>query len=433
MNNREEIMRYLHACEGMRLNDLIKEHDTHVTLFKELYKGFEHELNIQRMTIGRRDDSCNPYARTLLLLQNEIDVIKHVLNMKRVEPEVIVKPVHISDVTEEAPLEIILDDNSSELEEDESSEEEESYFQVNASCHQSYKSELHSVPYMQTCQLLGGARKKKVIVNRRRRFPRRRPDQSRIQRGLVPNDIMPPFKNVTLKYIDPLMQIAAPTQPFVVKTMRVNCLFDPDPLILTSGVAGFNELMLFYEFFRVNRVSVSWEPANNEAFQISVGFVFSNVNLSTLILTRQDALDALENGLTTRTFTLQNRNGGPSSKSMTKAINCSKILGNVKLYEGDVNYTGTSNTDPADQLFVNLIVASPTNTTLLLNGTVGKLELRFHALLFARRYLNDAFKKRKNLKDYSVDELREALKEASLKEIDDAYAEKKASSIIIHS
>lgn len=299
-------------------------------------------------------------------------------------------------------------------------------------------SELH--PFETECGLVGGARKKKFNNNkgpfrgRARPVNRRTPnDRTGIPRNLRGADIMPPMKKVTLNYLDPLMQISAPTQSFVVKTLRINALFDPDPAILTSGVAGFNELMLFYEFFRVDKVNVCWIPSNNESFAVVVGYIFSNVNLSTLILTRQDAIDALENGITTKAKTLQNRTGGSSVCTLNRFIRPKYLLGNPSLYDGDVSYTGTANTDPADQLFVNLIVVSPANLTLLLNGTVGSLEMRFKATLFGRRYLNDALLDQHLLDRYSADQLTKAIdrKEKEKKEKKDAVESESGSEEIV--
>jgi len=52
----------------------------------------------------------------------------------------------------------------------------------------------------------------------------------------------------------------------------------------------------------------------------------------------------------------------------------------------------------------------------LLNGTVGKLEMRFQARLFGRRYLNDALRDKKKLSEYSMKELRDAMLAASIYE-----------------
>ena len=419
-NNHDYFVESLSEESFDYLYDEQKKNADELTKASVLLVKYEKMLKMYYPIEKLYDDLRKKISRLVRLADAYADAIK----MKTFPVPTEIKYVYANDVTTETPLEIFFEGDESEEEEQEFDRDTfcdplESYdapVQLSRSeIRQMFKSELHRVPFMPTCELLGGNKKKKQPNKRVKRVPRKKLQLNGIPRNLTGNDIMPPYKIVTLKYYDPLMQVAAPTQSFVVKTLRINALFDPDPAVLTSGVAGFNELMLFYEFFKVMKTTVSWEPANNETFQVMVGYIFSNVNLNTLILTRQDAIDALENGITTRAVTLQNRNGGPSAQKITRTIHPKFLLGDPQLYNGDVNYTGTSVSDPPDQLFVNLIVVSPTNLTLLLNGTVGKLEMRFQARLFGRRYLNDALRNRRKLDDYSIEELSEAIKVASIK------------------
>jgi len=215
---------------------------------------------------------------------------------------------------------------------------------------------------------------------------RRGKRQFNMSESLRPDDIMPPFKNVYVNFIDPNPQVNAPAASFVVKSLRVNDLYDPDPAILTTGVAGFNELMKFYEFYRVNEVGVRWEVANNEVFPVSAGFVFSQINLSSTITTRNDAFDALENGIGTKARMLQRNTGGPA-RIIQRSLRLKNLLGNPTLYNGSENYLGTVTTSPLDALWVNLIVVSPAGN--LTNGIIGSLTLRFYARLFGRTVLKD--------------------------------------------
>jgi len=199
---------------------------------------------------------------------------------------------------------------------------------------------------------------------------------------------MPPFFNARLRYVDPDFAITSGSS-FIVKSLKINDLYDPDPAVLSSGIAGFNQLMTFYEFYRVNRTSVEWTVSNNESFPVVVGFVFSQINLNTVILTRQQALDALENGFATDPISLQRREGGSSTTVFNRSILCRQLLGNPRLYEGDIAYTGTATTSPADQLWVNFITVAPPTATLA-NGVYGTIRLHFFARLFGRTYLHDA-------------------------------------------
>lgn len=268
--------------------------------------------------------------------------------------------------------------------------------------------------------LLGGMppRKNNRKFNTRVKGKRivRRPNNG-IPANLRGNDIMPPHKKVILNYLDPIVALATPGQSFLVKSLRVNGPFDPDPTVLSSGISGFVQLMLFYNFYRVDKINVQWNPSNNEAFALMVGMIFSQVELNPLILTRQEAIDALENGITTKAFTLQNRQGGQSVHNFNRTLALKNLLGNPALYDGDVAYTGTANSNPADLLFVNFIVIAPTNTTFLVNGVVGSIELRFFTHLFGRTTLDDNLllnRLEKKLDSFSEKQLRDAMVRVSI-------------------
>jgi len=277
------------------------------------------------------------------------------------------------------------------------------------------KSELQAVPYMQTCYLVGGNRNKikttRVRVNKApRKMNRKKYDSDKIPKNLRGSDINPPHLTRTFNFLNPVTTVSAPTASFRVKSYRINTLWDPDPDILTSGLAGFRTWMEFYEFYRVNKVTITWEPANNETFTFFVGYTLSNTPQDTFIVTRQEAVDALENGYTTKAQTLQNRNGGPSVCKLTRTVKLSALFGDKTVYYGDTNYIGVGLSDPVDLIFVNLIVIAPTNTTFLLNGAVGVLELRVTAKMFTTKTLSDAAIRKKRLKDKEGEETVEELK-----------------------
>jgi len=292
-------------------------------------------------------------------------------------------------------------------------------FDPNPACLEMPRTELQQVSQSLECLLLGGNRGKGKARPKKRYAKRGKPKRrlvSGLPTNLKPNDIMRPSFRSTLNYFDPTMQIAAPTQSFVVRSLRINDYFDPDPLVLTTGYAGFADLMSFYEFFRVDHTQVIWEPSNNETFQVAVGYVFSQTNLNLTLTTRQLAIDALENGISSKPYTLQQRNGGKSDCNIIRALDCKALLGDPSLYKGDVNYTGTAVASPADQLWVNLIVIAPTNLTLLLNGVVGSLAFRSRGLLFGRITLDDPRYAEHRLRPFTSEQLATALKAASEKE-----------------
>jgi len=262
--------------------------------------------------------------------------------------------------------------------------------------------------------------KKKSVIRPKTRRPKRKPRQFGIPRNLQPAEIMPPFKNVQLSFIDPDFQIAAATT-YLVKSFRVNDPYDPDPRPLTTGYTGFEQLMVFYEFYRANSVRVEWNPANQELFPIMVGLKFSQIQLDSVILTRQAAIDTMENGIATQLYTLQRNAGGPAAKRIVRSLQLKNLLGNPQLYEGSPDYTGTATTSPTDQLWVNLIVIAPTSITTLSNGVIGSLELQLRLRLFGTKTLDDTLLRKQAMKvatTFSTDELQQLLiKRSSQKSI----------------
>ena len=59
---------------------------------------------------------------------------------------------------------------------------------------------------------------------------------------------MPSRKFATLKYLDGSTVRNNPGGSFLVYSMRINDLYDPDPAILSGSVSNFKEMMQFYSF-----------------------------------------------------------------------------------------------------------------------------------------------------------------------------------------
>lgn len=235
-------------------------------------------------------------------------------------------------------------------------------------------------------------RRKALRPQQQRRSPqpeiRTRRRRTDIPSNLDAGVIMPPQLVRKLRFLSPLAQLAA-AQDYFIASFRMNDPYDPDPLLATTGCAGLNELFAFYEFAVVINNKATWVVCNNESFPVMVGMVYSQVNLNSTILTRQKAIDALENGISTGTITLQQRAGGKSDHTFVRYLKPKALLGNPSLYRGSPDYLFTSSSSPTDQLWVNLIVISPTTVALLNNGVIGSFEMEFTIDFFGRKVLGD--------------------------------------------
>ena len=65
-----------------------------------------------------------------------------------------------------------------------------------------------------------------------------------------------------------------PGNNFLVYSLRINDLYDPDPLVLSGSISGFKEMMQFYQYYRVKFFSAAIQLFNNEAFPLMYGAVF---------------------------------------------------------------------------------------------------------------------------------------------------------------
>lgn len=199
--------------------------------------------------------------------------------------------------------------------------------------------------------------------------------------------IMPPRLLRTLRYCDSSYVRNNPGGNFLVYSFRVNDLYDPDPIILSGSVTGFKEIMQFYTNYRVLHVTLNIKITNNEAFSLMYGGVFSQTNLVGSITTRDDAINALESTLSSRSRILSAK-GGMDRGSLYMTIPVASILGDRRQYLSEANYSGVGLSTPTTPLWFNMIVASPTGATLT-NGYTNSTNITFQSEFYGLINLRD--------------------------------------------
>ena len=192
--------------------------------------------------------------------------------------------------------------------------------------------------------------------------------------------IMPPRIKRMLRYCDSTYVRNNPGGNFLVYSFRINDLYDPDPIILSGSVSGFKELMQFYSYYRVLSVNIGVHITNNETFSIMYGGVFSQTNLTGVISSRDDAINALESTLSSRVRVLSAK-GGMDRGFLNMKISPATILGDRRQYFAESNYSGAGLATPTVPLWFNMIVASPTGTALA-NGYTNSTTITFNAEFF---------------------------------------------------
>lgn len=229
------------------------------------------------------------------------------------------------------------------------------------------------------------------ITNNKRRNRKRRPQtpQERYQPTIGPvtsidvQAIMPARKLAVLKYSDSSTVRNNPGGTFLVYSMRINDLFDPDPLILSGSVSNFKEMMQFYSYYRVLYSRIIWTVVNLETFPITCGIVLSQTNLTGTIATLADAQNAFENDYATRLHLLSGKGGIDRKAVNTPKYSVGHVLGVPAQYHADLAYAGNGIATPAIPLWANFIVYSATGGALA-NGYANNTMLEFETEFFGR-------------------------------------------------
>ena len=211
---------------------------------------------------------------------------------------------------------------------------------------------------------------------------KKRPNNRRVVRTERSALIMPPRHVASLLYVDSAYVRNNPGNNYLVYSFRINDLYDPDPLILSGSISGFKELMQFYQYYRVLKFGANINLSNNEAFDLMYGAVFSQSNLTGVISSRDDAINALENNYCKGPFLLSEKTGIDRG-TMKLSIRPSSLLGVPRQYFSDNNYIGIGLATPTIPLWLNFIVCSPTGSPLT-NGYTTTTKLFFVAEFFGR-------------------------------------------------
>lgn len=195
--------------------------------------------------------------------------------------------------------------------------------------------------------------------------------------------IMPAVKYAKLYYNDGSTVRNNAGGNYLVYSMRINDLYDPDPALLSGSVSNFKEMMQFYSYYKVHHCDITWTLVNLENFPLSAGIVFTQTNLTGVIANLADAQNALENDFSTGVRTVSAKGGLDKTTFSITKFDIHKLLGNRQQYEGDINYSGLGLATPSVPFWANFIVWSPTGGTLS-NGYANSTKLQFYSHFYGR-------------------------------------------------
>lgn len=206
-------------------------------------------------------------------------------------------------------------------------------------------------------------------TNKRKQNKTKPTSRNRRRRGARTKEsskmIMPRHIRRTLRYVDSAYVRNNPGNNFLVYSFRINDLYDPDPTILSGSLSGFKEIMQFYNTYRVLAINLNVIIVNLESIPIMYGVCFTTQNLTGVISTRDDAINALENHFSTKAKILSGK-GGIDRASLSRHVMIHNIVGDKKQYLADIDYTGQGLATPNRPVWMNMIVTTTTGAALTL-------------------------------------------------------------------
>jgi len=193
-----------------------------------------------------------------------------------------------------------------------------------------------------------------------------KPPNNRYSKAVVPvsgDAFWPVSMDNTMKYVDEQITKTIGGSLFVYWRMRMNDLFDPNPLILTGAISGFAEMATLYRRYLVTSLTVTLDVVNNEAFPVLVAIAPSDIDLASVITSAAAAVNLAEYPLAKKV--LLSAAGGMNRGRLTMTINLARFVGQPLAYKSSLDYSALVNASPAIQTFFNVSVSSATNLTAL--------------------------------------------------------------------
>jgi hypothetical protein len=218
--------------------------------------------------------------------------------------------------------------------------------------------------------------------NRRRRYPRKKWIQANPQgRGnsIIPRGMpFPTTMSAWLQYDDTSIVRTNVGATFVGWRYRMNSAFDPDPLLGTGALPGFNEYASFYVAYRVVNFAWTVSLANDELFPMTTYVVPLN----------QDPGPNPSNGLTLAAnykgaIRGLSAIGGPTAR-FAGSVNLANMFG-IAGYNYDDDFNAGIAANPSVPLFLLIGAQSPAVFTL--SGLVITVRLSYNVVFNRRKNL----------------------------------------------
>jgi len=187
-------------------------------------------------------------------------------------------------------------------------------------------------------------------------------------------------QRVTLAYQDvSLSRAVSLLNSYFIYTMRLNGVYDPDPLLLTGSVTGFAEWGGLYRQYLVEAVTITWSVVNRENFPVIIVFAPSLSSQAAVISSGQAVANLAENKFAqTRVLSAQ---GGQDRARIRVTIKLSSYVALPQQYNSGIysGFMGAAPSNPSNLIYGNFCGYAPSTFT---NGIVSDLKVRFHTKLY---------------------------------------------------
>lgn len=198
--------------------------------------------------------------------------------------------------------------------------------------------------------------------------------------------ITPEYKISKLHWQSEYATFSSVGSMFMSKVFKANDLYDPDPAVLTSAIAGFAELARYYYYHLATKVQIRLTVTNNEAFPVRIFFGVFNEDPSTSLSNVQAVIDLSENPMCTPVKELAAK-GGQDRSTMSLTVNLAELCGDYSYFYGSGYFATYYNASPATNIILCIAMWSASIFTNA--GVTLSLSMHYTVKSFNRRPILD--------------------------------------------
>ncbi len=161
---------------------------------------------------------------------------------------------------------------------------------------------------------------------------------------------------------------------------KTNDLYDCDPVLGSAAIAGFVEIMAFYNFYRVTSYTYEIDVINMEAHPVDVYILNQNTDPGTV---GTNFIYIRENYVKNQSILLSPKGSGGDRKRFRRTLSISEVVGS-RAPEFEDNYRGGTSSSPTDVTWLGVGLKDNYGLTAS-NGCNVKIRLMMHSRFYDRK------------------------------------------------